>query len=311
MTDVAPPPSAADWPIAEAMNQFPSVNAAGVSTQDQTAEEWATTLTEVRDAGFDAFDPMDPWLRLADLSPTRLAEFLAVVEDLGLTMPALSTSRRSPVDPDFADDNMAYLHRAVETTAAIGASVVSVGFMRALTPKQQQALWFWTSQGPVDSDDPETYALAVSRVRELAKHADEVGVDLSLEMYEDTYIGTADGAVGFVADVDHPRVGLNPDLGNLVRLHRPIEQWEAMVEKTVPLANYWHIKNYVRTEDADSGLIVTAPAPLELGVINYRWAVRLAVAHGFRGAFCTEHYGGDSIGVAIRNREYLRSILPA
>ena len=210
------PHQAALWPIAAAMNQFPAMNPAGLSTQDQTAEEWAATLAEVRDAGFTEFDPMDPWLRLADLPPARLAEFLAVVADLGLSMPALSTSRRSPVDPDGADENMAYLHRAVETTAAIGAAVVSVGFMRALTPRQQQALWFWTAQGPVDSDDPDTYALAVRRVRELATHADEVGVDLSLEMYEDTYLGTADGAVRFVADVGHPRVGLNPDLGNLV-----------------------------------------------------------------------------------------------
>ena len=35
------------------------------------------------------------------------------------------------------------------------------------------------------------------------------------------------------------------------------------------------------------------PAPMEFGVIDYRYAVRAAVAAGFRGAFCTEHYGGD------------------
>ncbi len=38
--------------------------------------------------------------------------------------------------------------------------------------------------------------------------------------------------------------------------------------------------------------------------------MRLAVAQVFHGAFCTEHYGGDSVGVAIRNREYLRTLLP-
>ncbi len=39
-------------------------------------------------------------------------------------------------------------------------------------------------------------------------------------MYEDTLIGTADGAVRFVTDVDLPNVKINADIGNLIRLHR-------------------------------------------------------------------------------------------
>ena len=49
----------------------------------------------------------------------------------------------------------------------------------------------------------------VARIRELGKHAEECGIEVSLEMYEDTYIGTADGAVRFVNDVDVPAVGIN------------------------------------------------------------------------------------------------------
>jgi hypothetical protein len=45
-------------------------------------------------------------------------------------------------------------------------------------------------------------------------------------------------------------------------------------------------------------------------VINYRKAVRYALSVGFRGAFVTEHYGGDGLQVSSMNREYLRSILP-
>jgi sugar phosphate isomerase/epimerase len=198
----------------------------------------------------------------------------------------------------------------IDTAAAIGASVVSFGFFRALTPGQRDALWFWTVQGPIDSDDPAVRELAVRRTRELGEHAAQVGVAVSLEMYEDTYLGTADDSVRFVRDVDHPAVGLNPDLGNLQRLHRPVERWDVMAAKTLPYVNYWHVKNYFRTEDGTSGAIVTAPAPLELGVINYRNAVQMAVAGGFRGAFCTEHYGGDGLSVSATNREYLRRILP-
>ncbi|MCV7171398.1 sugar phosphate isomerase/epimerase [Mycobacterium manitobense] len=299
-----------NWPIAAAMINFPSTLPDGTTTQDQSAQQWAATLEEVADAGFTELDPTDSWLRVADLSPERLQEFQDVVKSAGLSIPAISTARRSVVDPDFGEDYLDYGHRVIDTAAAMGASIVSFGFFRALTPAQRDALWFWTVQGPIDSEDPDDRRLAVRRIRELGEHAAQVGIAISLEMYEDTYLGSADDSVRFVRDVDHPAVGLNPDLGNLQRLHRPVERWEAMAEKTLPYVNYWHVKNYFRTEDGTSGAIVTAPAPLELGVINYRKAVRMAVDGGFRGAFCTEHYGGDGLSVSATNREYLRRILP-
>ena len=70
------------------------------------------------------------------------------------------------------------------------------------------------------------------------------------------------------------------------------------------------MKNYFRLEDSTSGTVMTAPAPMDLGVIDYRYAVHEAIASGFRGAFCTEHYGGDGLSVSAVNREYIRRILP-
>jgi sugar phosphate isomerase/epimerase len=298
------------WPIAAAMLPFPGTLPDGTSVQDQPAEGWSDALTQVADAGFDLVDPTDSWLRIADLSPARLTEFMDVVKAAGLRIPAVSTARRSVIDPEDGEDNLAYSHRAIDAAVAVGAGVVSFGLFRALTPAQREALWFWTAQGPKDPDDPAVWKLAVDRIRELARHADEAGVDISLEMYEDTYLGSADSAVRFVTDVDHPRAGLNPDLGNLLRLHRPVESWESMAAKTLPYANFWHVKNYFRSEDATTGHIVTSPAPLELGVMNYRRAVRMAIDAGFRGVFLTEHYGGDGLSVTATNREYLRRVLP-
>lgn len=299
-----------NWPIAAAMIQYPGILPDGTSVQDQSAEQWAVTLADVVDAGFSELDPTDSWLRVADLEPPRLDEFLAVVADAGLKIPAISTARRSVIDPTRGDEYLAYCHRVIDTAARIGAECVSVGLFQELTPAQKAALWFWTVQGAVNPDDPETWNRAVLRIRELGIHAASVGVELSLEMYEDTYLGTADSAVRFVTDVNHPAVRLNPDLGNLIRLHRPIEHWLSMVEKTAPFAGYWHVKNYFRTEDAATGLIVTAPAPLEFGLINYRVATRMAIEHGFHSPFLVEHYGGDGLSISAANRDYLRHILP-
>lgn len=299
-----------NWPIAAAMIQYPGTLPDGRSTQDQSADEWSATLADVSDAGFTELDPTDGWLRIADLEPSRLDEFMGVVRDHGLTIPAVSTARKNLVDPVHGEAHVAYGHRLLDTAAAIGAKAVSFGFFGPLNEAQRRALWFWTVQGERNLDDAATWALGARRVRDLGRHAADLGLEIALEMYEDTYLGTADGAVRFVTDVDLPNVKINADLGNLIRLHRPVEPWQAMMEKVAPFAGYWHVKNYTRIEDETTGAVMTAPAPLEFGLINYRTALRMALAHGFRSALLVEHYGGDGLSVSATNRDYLRRILP-
>ena len=299
-----------NWPIAAAMINFPGVLPDGSLVQDQTVEQWKKSLDLVVDAGFTELDPTDSWLRIADLSPERLRGFMALTQSLGLTIPAISTSRRSVIDPVHGDDYLKYNHRVIDTAAEIGAKAVCFGLFGALTDAQKKELWFWTADGVKNPDDPATYQKAVQRIRELGKHAAELGIEVSLEMYEDTYIGTADGAVKFVNDVDVPGVGINADIGNLVRLHRPVEHWLSMIEKIAPYLRYWHVKNYMRIEDKSKDLYLSYPTSMALGVINYRIAIQKAIDCGFKSAFLCEHYGGDGLSVCAMNRDYLRTILP-
>lgn len=299
-----------NWPIAAAMIQYPNMLPDGRSVQDQTADEWAETISDVADAGFTEIDPTDSWLRVADLSPSRRREFQDIVAAHGLTIPAISTARRSVIDASHGDDYLAYSHRLIDVAVEMGAGSVSFGFFEPLTEKQKKALWFWTEQGAKNRDDPAIWRKAVARIADLGRHAAEVGLEVSLEMYEDTYLGTADSSVRFVEDVGLDNVGINADLGNLIRLHRPVEHWLAMMTKVAPYAKYWHVKNYMRIEDETSGLIGTHPVPLECGVINYRAAIKLALQHGFESPFLCEHYGGDGLSVSAANRDYLRRILP-
>ncbi|HEX8509619.1 MAG TPA: sugar phosphate isomerase/epimerase family protein [Propionibacteriaceae bacterium] len=299
-----------DWPIAAAMINFVGPLPDGTPVQDAPPEAWLDPLQQVADEGFTLVDPTDSWLRLADLSPDRLAAFGELLMSVGLGIGGISTARRSVIDAARGEEYLDYSHRLIDTAAQLGVADVSFGLFQDLTPEQKRALWFWTVDGYTDSEDPEIWQLAVSRFQELGRHAAEVDVHISLEMYEDTYLGTADSSVRFLTDIGSDHVWLNPDIGNLQRLHRPVEHWQAMIEKTVPHARYWHVKNYFRTEDATTGAIVTAPAPLELGIINYRMAVRLAIASGFQGTFLCEHYGGDGLSVCGTNRAYLERILP-
>ena len=45
------------------------------------------------------------------------------------------------------------------------------------------------------------------------------------------------------------------------------------------------------------------------GLIDYRSVIRQAVRLGYRGAFQTEHYGGDWLGVGALNADYIRAVL--
>jgi sugar phosphate isomerase/epimerase len=303
------PPQETEWVIAAAMLPFPGVDSSGARLQDAPAERWSADLAQVVREGFTAVDLTDSWLQPGDLAPARVRELGDVVRQEGLRPAAISVIRRSVIDPDSGLDNLAYSHRTLEVAAELGCSTVSVGLHRALAPGQREALWFWTVDGPHDKRDDETWVLAVDRLRELGGHAVELNLLLSLEMYEDTLLGTAESSVRLVRDIGMDNVGLNPDLGNLIRLHRQIEPIEEMLRLCLPHTNYWHMKNYFRIEDPSSSVILSAPTSMELGVLNYRHAVDLAIGYGFSGAFCLEHYGGDGLGVMSTNRRYLEAIL--
>lgn len=300
--------TAENWPIAAKMNFGPRAED-GTPIGEAPTSVWRDQMQQVVELGMTCFDPMDDWVPIADLSDERFAEFTAIVAELGLSVPAVSIGRNSVVDANRGEQNLATIHRTIDRAAELGATILNIGFQQDLYPAQKEALWFWLADGHVD--DPALRPLAIERVRELADHAQTKGMQISLEMYEDTYVGTPEEAVSFLKDVDHPAVGLNPDLGNLIRLHRPMAKFADMHDIVLPYANYWHIKNYIRDEDPATGSYMSAPVPLKYGLINYRDMIRKALRLGYQGPFMVEHYGSDWLGVGAENAEYIRQVLRA
>ena len=299
--------TAENWPIGANMLGFGNKTSDGTPLLEASSTVWASQLRQVKELGVDQVDPTDAWLPLAKLSDERVEEFRRVLDGEGMSLSSISMTRNSVVDVENGEQNLRDAHRFIELAPSFGVTVVNTGFMQAITEKQTKAIWFWLEDGHVD--DPALRDLAIERVRELGDAAKALGVQLSLEMYEDTYVGTADEAVSFITDVDHDAVGLNPDLGNLVRLHREVEPWEDMFEKVLPHSNFWHIKNYTRDYDPATGAYSSAPMPLKYGYINYRKVIRRALELGYTGPFCCEHYGSDSLGVIAENVHYIRQVL--
>ncbi|GAB3744563.1 sugar phosphate isomerase/epimerase family protein [Microlunatus parietis] len=309
-SDVVPPYPADDWPIATCLHGIPTAGRDGVPLHDAEPEAWRAVFREVADVGFDRIELADSHLRPADYDPGRRDELLKLAAEYGIAIPSLHVARRSVIMPGHEQANLDYAHRSIDAAAAWGMEVFSTGLHQPFSAAQRSALWFWTAPGPEDPDDPEVWAAAVSRLRELGRHAGEVGLKMSLELYEDTYLGTAAGAVRLIEEVGLDNVGLNPDVGNLIRLHRRVEDWRELYARTLPYANYWHLKNYHRDEAADGSWFSSTPATLETGLINYRQVIKDAVAAGYDGILLMEHYGGDSLGVCATNQRYLRGLLP-
>ncbi len=125
-----PPYNRHNWPIAAGMNQYPNTLPNGSSVQDQRPEEWALAVQDVADAGFTEIDPTDSWIRLADLEPSRGGNCWMSLKREGLTIPAITTARRSIIDPEHGDEYFAYMRRVIDVAAEIGAAEMSIGFTR-------------------------------------------------------------------------------------------------------------------------------------------------------------------------------------
>lgn len=306
-------PTPETWPIGAALLNFTGITADGRDRTTAGPEAWRQTLREVRAAGFDHVDLTDSWVRPGDLDVEGRRQLLKTARSYDLAFSDIAVTRKSVITPDEdqAQRNIAYVKRTIDAAADLEVPMVCLGLHDPFTEAQKTATWFWLAPGVEDEDTQENREKAASRFRELGEYAAEREVSISLEMYEGTFLGTADSSVQLVTAVDLPNVGLCPDIGNIVRLHREVEDWREMLTKMLPYTNYWQLKNYFRDYDPATGAYASAPAPLALGYINYREAIGMALESGFGGPMCVEHYGGDGLSVTALNRDYIRDILRA
>ena len=271
--------------------------------------EWTRELGALRAAGFSAIDLVDSWLSPALLARDRLAGLREAIEQAELALAGVSVIRRSVIDPVDGEANLEFTLRSLEASATLGAPVVSIGFHRPLLP-EQKAAQFWMVPGPTDERDAANWELAIERVGRVATRAGELGLELSLELHEGTLLDSPAGAVRVIEGVGATNVGINPDLGNLLRVPEPLTTgWEQLLRDSLPHMNYWHVKNYLRLEQPRSGTFLSYPTELAFGIIDYRAAVQLALEANYRGPICIEHYEGDALRAIARGRCYLEEVV--
>ncbi len=271
---------------------------------------WGGALTTIAACGFDHVDLVSAWVSPGTLDDGHLDALGEALEESGLHVTGVSLVRASIIDPIDGLANLELTHATLEATARLGAPVLSVGFHRPLQGAQLDGP-FWMAPAPVDEASDANFDRAIERLRQVCAAAEQLDIEVSLELHEGTLLDRGERIVRLLEGVGSDRLGVNLDVGNLVRVPGPMaEPWRETVEGCLGRINYWHIKNYLRLEQPSTGLVLSVPCAIAAGEIDYRMATELVIGAGYRGALCIEHYGGDPLWVMQQGREYLQS-LPA
>ena len=120
-----------------------------------------------------------------------------------------------------------------------------------------------TSQGSSRLASPDDYEYTADVLREIADFAADRGVALSIEVHQHTIADNSRSALHLLDLIDHPNVGLNPDVGNIYWTYaEPEETPEAAILALAPHTNYWHCKNVQRVyfPELEHAIYLHAPA---------------------------------------------------
>jgi sugar phosphate isomerase/epimerase len=264
-------------------------------------------LLKVRETGFEGME-----LAVPHGGETEARELRRELEDAGLPCRAVRGGGPS-LHPRDLDGNGARMEAAIRAAVWLGAPTVNASISMPRPSASRGSLpWgeavSWGSSRDATEADFERAAAAFSAVAPLA--ADH-GIVIAIELHQHCLIDNSWSALHLLERVDHPAVGLNPDLGNIYwTYHIPEETGEQAILALAPHAKYWHLKNLRRTYVPGEEFALFHQTPLPDGEIDYRFAVSAMLATGYAGDYAIEGLRlGDSITADARSEAYLRDLV--
>ena len=155
------------------------------------------------------------------------------------------------------------------------------------------------------------YEATARHLREAGRLAADLGIELSIEMHQNSVADSSWSCLYLLELIDLPNVGVNPDLGNLFwNYDIPEESCEAAIVALAPKAKYWHCKQLARLYLPHAQESFFRQVPLPDGEIDYRFAITAMVEAGYQGYLALEGCrDGDQLHKDGRSVAYCREIL--
>ena len=264
-------------------------------------------LEHSKKIGFDGIE-----LPAMNLPDAEAATFRSELEDAGMPCVAIRGGGGA-AHPRVATANKQNMINAVHFAAKIGAGVVNSTV--TTPPRDPDGKGTYrgasVSQGSSRLASAVDYERTAKAVSEVAGIAADQGVEISIEIHQNSIADNSWSALHLLELIDAPNVGVNPDLGNIYWTYDiPEESCEAAIAALASHVNYWHCKSLYRVHIPDLETAIYVQAPLPDGEIDYRFAIAALLDVNYDGYLAIEGIrDGDQFHQDGRSVAYVKSVL--
>jgi len=229
------------------------------------------------------------------ITDEQIKEIRKAAHDAGIEIACLTPYYKNYLTPEEREKSIAGMKRTIEVAAALDCKRVrSYG---GITP-------------PKNRSASEVWRRTVEGIRIVAEFAERFGVTICIENHAGTLTMSARETADFVADVNHPNVGILYDHAWVRVAGRETASEAVQIMK--PYIRHVHVKDWKfvggDTENRRACL-------LGEGDIEWREVISALLAIGYDGFLSDEYekrwmpYLPDAAGGMRHNREYLLSLL--
>jgi sugar phosphate isomerase/epimerase len=268
-------------------------------------------LSKVREIGFEGIEISTAQARGSGEADTR--ELRKELEDHGV--PAVCVRGGGGfAHPRQAAGSRRNWEAAIKTAALIGAKVVNSAIGSPAPHRGgpgDRGVGERTNQVSSRLASHSDFEVTARHLREVGAMAADHGIELSIEMHQNSIADNSWSVLHLLQAIDRPNVGVNPDLGNLYwNYDEPEESCEDAIMNLAPKAKYWHCKQLQRVHVPELERAYYLKVPLPNGEIDYRFAISAMVDAGYDGYLAIEGCReGDQLYGDGRSVAYCRELL--
>ncbi|HLZ06987.1 MAG TPA: sugar phosphate isomerase/epimerase family protein, partial [Chloroflexota bacterium] len=268
-------------------------------------------LNQVRAMGFAGIEIANNTVGGPTATASAVRDFRAELEDNGV--PCVCVRGGGGLDnPRYAAENRQRLEEAITFASLMRTPLVNTT-VGGPTDKDRPGHFVGDpiSQGSSRLAHPSDYEVTANGFREAGHRAADLGIEISVEVHQNSIVDNSWSALHLVNLIDLPNVGVNPDLGNILWTYeKPEESSEDAIRALAPRAKYWHCKNLKRVHIPENRHVIFLRVPLGEGDIDYRFAISAMAAAGYQGYLAVEGTrDGDHLTLDTRSITYAREIL--